>query len=164
MDQLQQAEKIAMQGELKDRALDACFKQLTKWGVAVPQGEPLPLDFGIGEFDRIGLIEFWIANEENAGYCGKYLFLFEGQACPTHSHRSKHETFFVVQGNIMLTVPGERHTLAAGGVLQISPGIIHGFSAVRGPALVLELSTPCRPDDNEFVEPEIQRWLTKQLA
>ena len=38
------------------------------------------------EFDRVGLIEFWIANEKEAGYCGKYLFAFDGQQCPAHSH------------------------------------------------------------------------------
>ncbi len=64
----------------------------------MPPGEPLVLDFGLGRFDEIGEIEFWVANEETHGYCGKFLFVADGQTCPYHRHDRKHETFFVLKG------------------------------------------------------------------
>jgi len=38
-----------------------------------------------------------------AGYCGKYLFVFDGQTCPLQQHKRRHETFFVVQGRVRMT-------------------------------------------------------------
>jgi len=63
------------------------------WGLTMPGAEPLALDFGLGRFDEIGEIEFWVANEETCGYCGKFLFVAGGQTCPYHKHHKKHETF-----------------------------------------------------------------------
>ena len=85
-----------IQGSNRRDILARFTKQLDRWGLAIPPVEPLVIDFGGGDFDRVGLIECWIANEPQAGYCGKYMFLFSGQRCPSHSHRQKHETFFIV--------------------------------------------------------------------
>ncbi len=60
----------------------------------MPPHEPLVSDFGLGDFYETGLIEYWVANEIQAGYCGKLLFVFGGQTCPMHWHKRKHETFF----------------------------------------------------------------------
>ena len=112
------------------------------------------LDFGLGDFRRIGLIEYWIANEVQAGYCGKYLFVFDGQTCPAHQHRTKHETFFVVKGRTAITCGSARHELGEGGVLKVAPDTVHSFTGI-GPALLLELSMPCRVDDNYFENRDI---------
>ena len=40
------------------------------------------------------LIENWVVNEEDEGYCGKFLFVFDGQMCPCHYHPFKHDTCF----------------------------------------------------------------------
>ena len=93
MDELEKGLAIALTGPRRDQALAAFREQIGNWGVALPPVEPLVLDFGLGEFDQTGLIEYWIANEAAAGYCGKYLFVFDGQACPRHRHAAKHETF-----------------------------------------------------------------------
>ena len=116
-----------------------------------PPVAPLVLDFGLGRFDEIGLIEYWIANEMEAGYCGKYLFVFGGQTCPAHRHRRKHETFFVVKGAVRMDLDGAVRKLAEGDVLPVPAGGLHSFTGV-GPALLLELSTPCEVDDNLFAD------------
>ena len=111
MDELDRALSICVTGPLREQALTRCARQLAAWGVALPPVEPLVLDFGLGDFERTGLIEYWIANEAQAGYCGKYLFVFDGQTCPAHRHGKKHETFFLVKGQLRVVADGQARTL-----------------------------------------------------
>lgn len=147
----------------RSRRLAACLAQLERWGVAPPPEPPLVLDFGLGEPERFGLVEFWIANEMAAGYCGKYMFLLPGQRCPEHRHRVKHETFFLLHGRVDVTLGDERHDLAPGGTLAVPTEVMHGFGASE-PSLLLELSMPCDVSDNLFRDERINRWLREALG
>src|ERR1035437_6385439 len=142
MDELDKGLAIAMSGPPRAAALAAFHEQIRAWAVALPPVEPLVLDFGLGMFAKTGLIEYWIANEAKAGYCGKYLFVFDGQTCPCHRHASKHETFFIVKGCIHMTCGDRTFEMVEGDVLPVPPGDGHSFTGI-GPALLLELSTPC---------------------
>ncbi|OGV71471.1 MAG: hypothetical protein A2340_09835 [Lentisphaerae bacterium RIFOXYB12_FULL_60_10] len=155
MQELKKGLAVALKdGRERREALAAFKQQVRKWGVAMPKVLPLVLDFGLGEFSKTGLIEYWIANEQKAGYCGKYLFVFDGQTCPEHRHQRKHETFFVVKGKVRLRVDKRTHALGEGGVLVVPPGRRHRFTGV-GPALLLELSMPCEIADNDFTNRKI---------
>ena len=154
MNELDRALDIALKGPEAERALADFHDQIAAWNVALPAVAPLVLDFGLGQFRRVGLIEYWIANETAAGYCGKYLFVFDGQTCPLHRHRIKHETFFIVKGRVAMEYDGRRLELSEGGVLPVEPSKSHSFTGL-GPALLLELSMPCQVDDNYFDNPEI---------
>lgn len=160
MRELDKALDISFAGPEAERALAAFGRQIDSWGVAMPSVKPLVLDFGVGQFDRIGLIEYWIANEAEAGYCGKYLFVFDGQQCPAHSHRVKHETFFVVRGRLKVILDGQPIVLEVGQVLPVPPGRVHSFEG-EGNALLLELSMPCQVSDNYFEDPNIMEWLKR---
>lgn len=155
MDELAQAQAISLQGADAEAALAACRAQLTAWQIAVPEVEPLVLDFGLGRFAEVGLIEFWIANEAAAGYCGKYLYVMDSQICPLHRHRTKKETFFVVKGSLQVVYGGEELRLAEGDVLPVEPWTFHSFGGCDGPALLLELSMPCEIADNYFADRRI---------
>jgi len=145
---------IELQGAERAMRLVAIQQQLADWGLVMPPVEPIMLHFGLHDFDRIGETEFWIANEVELGYCGKYLFLFDGQACPRHHHQRKHETFFIVQGTVrMCTDQGDR-LMNPGDVLVMPPGVNHTFSGI-GPALVLEVSMPTLLQDNFFEDERI---------
>ncbi len=146
----------------RETALASCLEQFQNWGMAPPDVEPLILDFGLRDFDRVGLIEFWIANELTAGYCGKYLFTFANQACPQHSHRIKHETFMPVYGEYEVTFNDRIISLGPGQLLAIEPGHVHGFKSNTN-ALLLELSMPCDISDNYFVDPRANAWLANSL-
>lgn len=154
MDELDKGLHISLVGPPARRALAACRRQLRAWGVRPPAVEPLVLDFGLGDFEHTGLIEFWIANESKAGYCGKYLFVFDGQTCPEHRHRRKHETFFAVKGRARMRLAGKERVLKEGDVLPVPAGRRHSFTGA-GPALLLELSMPCEIDDNVFSDRRI---------
>jgi D-lyxose ketol-isomerase len=154
MDELDKALDIAMTGPRAEAALAEFRRQLERWQVALPPATPFVLDFGLADFARVGLIECWVANEAKAGYCGKYLFVFDGQTCPSHRHRTKHETFFVVKGAAAMQYDGGLRSMHEGDVLPVAPGKVHSFTG-EGPCLLLELSMPCEVDDNYFDDPNI---------
>ena len=157
------ADRMQLQGPQRDEALARCEAQMSAWGLKPPAVEPLVLGFGLGDFDRVGLIEFWLVNELERGYCGKYMFLVDSQMCPAHSHVNKHETFFVVKGSLRMTVDGAERTMNEGDALSMPPGQVHSFTGI-GPALVLEMSTPCLLEDNRFEDADIADWLAKSVS
>lgn len=149
-------EDVELQGPEREQALAAMRQQLDAWGLSMPEVEPLPLHFGLGRFEEIGETEFWIANEEEHGYCGKFLFVFDGQTCPHHHHKIKHETFFVLKGSIRMQVGEEERVMNQGDLLAMPPGRAHSFTGI-GPALILEVSMPSVPQDSFFANPAIGR-------
>lgn len=154
MEQRNKAASITASDTIQKKALREFKKQLRRWKLVMPPHEPLVLDFGLDNFDSVGLIEYWIANEIEAGYCGKYLFVFDGQTCPMHSHKTKHETFFLVQGKLHVQFNGQRLLMLPGDCLPVPPRTPHSFTG-RGPALLLEISKPCLVADNLFENPDI---------
>jgi len=141
-------------GSARKKALaefNACMK---KWGISMPKVQPQVLDFGLGDFCCTGLIEYWVANETTEGYCGKFLFVFDGQTCPYHHHDFKHETFFILKGAVTMVVAGKKITRKEGNFLAMAQGTDHSFTG-KGPALLLEFSKPCKPNDNIFANKSI---------
>lgn len=127
---------------------------LKRWKLKMPRGKPLVIDFGLGNFYEMGLIEFWVANEKKEGYCGKFLFVFDGQTCPYHHHNYKHETFFVVKGKAKMKVDGKYIVKKEGGLLMMPKRVKHSFTGI-GHSLLLEVSKPCIPGDSIFQEKRI---------
>ena len=154
MDERRKAMVIAVTGAARQKALRDFKTQLKTWQLVMPPHEPLVSDFGLGDFYRIGLIECWVANEIEAGYCGKLLFVFDGQTCPMHWHKTKHETFFIVRGNVEMGFDGAGRSMRPGDCLPVPPGKPHRFTG-KGPALLLEVSKPCLVKDNVFENPAI---------
>jgi mannose-6-phosphate isomerase-like protein (cupin superfamily) len=147
-------EALELQGSERHKALAEIHKQISEWRLTMPAVTPLPLHFGLHRFKQTGETEFWIANETRHGYCGKFLFVFDGQTCPYHHHRKKHETFFVMKGTLKLNIAGKESLLHEGQSLAIPPGTGHSFTGV-GPALLLEVSMPSILHDNFFDDTQI---------
>jgi quercetin dioxygenase-like cupin family protein len=141
-------------GEERQAALARCLGVIRGWGLTMPAVEPLVLDFGLGRFAEIGEIEFWVANEEAHGYCGKFLFVDDGQTCPYHKHNRKHETFFVFKGQVRMIVDDQEKVLREGDILVMPAGQRHSFTGI-GPALLLEVSMPSVRQDNFFADKAI---------
>ena len=149
MDELNTALSVGLRGREADVAIEEMRRQLDLWEVAMPRVKPLVFDYGLGRFREIGLIEYWIANQVEAGYCGKFLCVFDQQSCPVHHHRKKHETFLIVKGHVRMLYKASHREMRPGDVLSVEPLADHGFTGV-GPALLLEVSTPCLVEDNYF--------------
>jgi quercetin dioxygenase-like cupin family protein len=139
----------SLKGKQAEAITQKIQAQIDEWGLALPEIQPLVLDFGLGKFDEIGETEFWIANEVEGGYCGKFMFMFEGQTCPNHRHREKLETFFIVKGKVRMEYENQVRILNPGDVLLINVGKFHRFSALET-SLILEVSKPCIGGDNFF--------------
>jgi len=140
---------VELAGAQRRTVLAKCRRRIAQWGLTMPRVKALVLDFGVGEFEKIGEIEFWVANLSEAGYCGKFLFVFDGQTCPYHHHNVKHETFFVLKGSVRMKVNGRARRMNEGDVLVMPPGTKHSFQGI-GPALLLEVSQPSVRGDNFF--------------
>lgn len=147
-------DSVELQGTEREEALSAVEQQIADWGLKMPPVTPLPLHFGLHRFAETGETEFWVANEEQLGYCGKFLFVFDGQTCPYHSHRVKHETFFIVKGSVRMKVGEDERIMREGDLLAMPPGMGHSFTGI-GPALILEVSMPSQLQDNFFANKQI---------
>jgi len=145
---------VELQGPERETTLAAIQEQIAAWGLKLPQVTPLPLHFGLDQFKEIGETEFWVANEAEHGYCGKFLFVFDGQTCPYHHHVKKHETFFILKGSLRMKVGEKERVMHEGDLLAMPPGVGHSFTGV-GPALILEVSMPSILQDNFFADKRI---------
>jgi mannose-6-phosphate isomerase-like protein (cupin superfamily) len=154
MKELDKALRVAVKGPVADEALARHRRQMELWGIVMPPATPLVLDFGLGMFDTIGEIEHWIANDAEHGYCGKFLFVDDGQTCPMHYHRQKHETFYIVRGRVRMVCNGREREMRPGDVLVVEQNSPHAFTGI-GPALLLEVSTAGLVDDNYFEDVNI---------
>lgn len=145
---------MELQGAEREQALTAVLAQIARWGITMPEVTPLLMHFGLQSFMEIGETEFWVANEAELGYCGKFLFVFDGQTCPYHFHQMKHETFFVLKGQIRMKMGEEIREMKEGDLLTMPPGAAHSFTGI-GPALILEVSMPSILQDNFFADRKI---------
>ena len=141
-------------GEEREAALKRFTEILRTWQLSMPDVVPQLLDFSLGDFYKYGLIEYWVANEEKEGYCGKFLFLFKGQTCPYHYHAKKHETFFVVKGTITMNIEGVESEHPQGSLVALDQNKSHSFTGLTD-ALILEVSKPCTPGDNFFKDKNV---------
>jgi quercetin dioxygenase-like cupin family protein len=90
-----------------------------------------------------GLMTWKATNEETGGA----FLLFEdeleaGKVTPLHRHPDADETFYLLEGDILLHVDGEQREVHAGGVAMIPRGVPHAFMVTSAHARMLCLQTP----------------------
>lgn len=154
MDELQKGLNFSLHGKQAEEKVEKVLARISEWGLVMPDVTPLVLDFGLGDFEKTGETEFWIANEKEAGYCGKFLFVFKGQTCPKHYHREKLETFYIVRGKVRMLFGEDNLLMKTGDVLRVPVGTPHSFSGIE-PSLLLEVSRPSIVNDNYFENRDI---------
>lgn len=90
--------------------------------------------------------ELWIANNRENDYCGKILNIRPGCGTSLHFHSKKHETFYVIEGDLELTLVDTETTeenvicLEEGSAFELSQNIPHRLVSPTG-AKILEIST-----------------------
>jgi quercetin dioxygenase-like cupin family protein len=87
----------------------------------------------------------WKATSDETA--GAYLMfedeLDEGKVTPLHLHPDADETFYMLDGQILLHIDGqEQQRLQAGGIAIIPKGIPHAFMVISPQARMLCLQTP----------------------
>jgi quercetin dioxygenase-like cupin family protein len=86
----------------------------------------------------------WLATAEETG--GAFL-LFEfagdqGKVTPIHIHPTSDETFYILDGEVLLDLDGKRRSLSAGGVAVVPRGVPHAFMVASTTTRFLTLQTP----------------------
>jgi D-lyxose ketol-isomerase len=141
-------------------------------------------DFGLGDFDRNGLVLVNLADE--AEYCEKLMYARRGQATPCHAHVRKKEDIICRAGDLVLRLwplkpsPGsnlpstlsaridgvdaEVRTgadleLKAGSRVTLAPGVWHSFWPSSAECIIGEVSTRNDDDgDNFFLDRGVGRF------
>jgi quercetin dioxygenase-like cupin family protein len=91
-----------------------------------------------------GGMHTWKATAAETG--GAFLLfedlLDEGKVTPLHIHPNEDETFYVLDGEILLDLDGDKQPLRTGGVAVIPRGVPHAFMVTSENARLLTLQTP----------------------
>ena len=91
--------------------------------------------------------ELWLANNKERDYCGKILTINPGGSSSLHFHANKHETFYVLEGELEVvivdtyTAEESLHFLLPGDSFEITPHTPHRLRATGGEAKFIENST-----------------------
>ena len=86
----------------------------------------------------------WLATSEETG--GAFLLVEfrgeHGKVTPVHIHPASDETFYMLEGDILLDLDGQRRELSAGGVVVVPRGVPHAFTVTSPEARFLTIQTP----------------------
>lgn len=66
----------------------------------------------------------------------------QGKMTPLHTHPDSDETMYVLDGEILVHLDGQEHTVSAGGIAVAPRGLPHAFMVVSPGARMLCLHTP----------------------
>ncbi len=103
-------------------------------------------DSGEGEqrwFCGGGLHTWKVTSEESGGAFLLFEFVGElGKVTPVHIHPESDETFYILDGEILLDLDGERRALGKGGVVAIPRGAPHAFMVTAPETRMLTVQTP----------------------
>ncbi len=109
--------------------------------------------------------EEWIANRE---YCGKILNLKKGFRCSIHKHKIKDETFFVLDGKVLMELGTKSRIMLPGDSIHVPRNKYHRFSGLED-SKIIEFSTKHRESDSyrktesgPFDLREVQKWITTE--
>lgn|GEM_PF-33526 len=81
---------------------------------------------------------WWVRTE---GYVGKRLEVRAGHALSLQFHQAKHETLYVLSGEVRLRLGDDERVVGPGYVAVVPPGTVHRMEAVTD-AVIVEVSTP----------------------
>ena len=101
---------------------------------------------------------------------GGFLLLEElarrGKVTPLHTHPSETETFYVLAGEVLLSIDGVERAVASGGFVSVPPGIPHAYLVTSETARTLVLITPGNGSMESFFrdagEPAAEPTLPRQ--
>jgi mannose-6-phosphate isomerase-like protein (cupin superfamily) len=93
--------------------------------------------------------EEWIVNRD---YCGKILNLKKGFRCSIHYHKKKDETFYILEGKVLLELEGKKEIVKQGDIRLIKPNQKHRFTGLED-SKIIEFSTHHNDADSYRDEP-----------
>jgi len=159
----------------------SCFER-NNW--KLPPGPRWDIsDFGLGEFDRSGMVMIHLAEEPE--YCEKLMYCRKNQVTPLHAHTKKKEDIICRQGRLAIELweghpyttekgkafrlkrngqevevhSGDVIMLEAGERVTLTPGLYHAFWGASEECIVGEISTATDDlNDYHFVNANVGRY------
>ena len=107
--------------------------------------------YGIEHFNEVGAVFINVVNKE---YCKSYAVIQSGQEYPSHYHKIKQETFYVLYGELEVIREGHMYMLKPGEMLDVERGEEHSFRSTTG-AVFEEISTTYVRNDSIYVDSKI---------
>ena len=98
--------------------------------------------------------EIWLANNEHENYCGKILFIKKGHSTSMHFHAKKHESFYILEGQLDMDIINTETTkkyeisLSQGEVFSLDRFMPHMLKAVVSDVKFIETSTYHEDEDS----------------
>jgi len=106
--------------------------------------------------DKLGETGAMFINVVNRDYCKSLVVMQPGQAYPTHYHRIKTETFYVLDGEFITNIDGIEYKVYPGEMIHIDRGQDHSFYTHTG-TVFEEISTMYVPNDSVYTDPQIAK-------
>jgi quercetin dioxygenase-like cupin family protein len=75
----------------------------------------------------------------------------EGKTPPLHAHPEADETFYVLEGELLMHIDGAEHSIRKGAVVVVARGTPHTFVVTSQAARMLLAFTPASPVMEDFV-------------
>lgn len=107
--------------------------------------------YGLERFLEVGAGLIHVINRD---YSKIIVVMLPGQSYPEHRHVQKDETYYVVFGDLCVTVNGEATTLRPGQTLSVPRGTSHSFRTDGG-VVFEEIATRYIPGDSQYVDKQI---------
>jgi N-acetylneuraminate synthase len=91
--------------------------------------------------------EIWLTNNKEENYCGKILYINKGCSTSMHFHAKKHESFYILEGDLQIdlidtsTTETSCELLKTGDVFSLGRLTPHKLIAKNGPVKFIETST-----------------------
>lgn len=109
--------------------------------------------YGIERFDEVGITMITIVNRE---YCKKLIIVLPGQKHPEQFHKQKEETFYILAGEVLISLDGVEKEYHKGDAIVVETGVRHSFTSKTG-GVIEEISTTHFKDDSYYTDPEISK-------
>jgi mannose-6-phosphate isomerase-like protein (cupin superfamily) len=98
--------------------------------------------------------EIWLVNNKYENYCGKILFIKKGHSTSMHFHAEKHESFYILEGQLDIDIIDTETTkkyevaLSQGEVFTLDRFMPHMLKAVVSDVKFIETSTYHKDSDS----------------
>lgn len=146
--------RIDMRKKVRD-AVEKVKTLLEESRITAPGGIQLELShhYGMDRFNEFGLTMMTVVNRE---YCKKLLVSLPNQVHPEQYHLQKEETFHVLYGSVNITLDGVTHSYGPGSVINVMPGVRHGFVSPTG-CVIEEISSTHFVNDSFYTDETIMQ-------
>ncbi|MBP7210663.1 MAG: N-acetylneuraminate synthase family protein [Paludibacteraceae bacterium] len=136
-------------------AVQVVQELVEKSGIVIPENTKIELShhYGLYQFFMYGMAMFTIINRE---YCKKYLVLLPCQKHPEQYHLKKEEAFYIIWGDVDITLNDVTKTYTKGDIVVVEPGVKHKMETASG-AVIEELSTTHDSSDSYYSVEEINK-------